>query len=79
MGAIHGNLRRYPLDDRDERFIWAAKRNHRKNLRNCKRESWFPIYTDVWKSPDGNESQAYICMYEFKRVSKNQGKTGAVG
>ena len=79
MGAIHGNLRRHPSDTWNEGFIRPEKRNHRKNLWNRKRESWFPVYTDVRKSPDGNEGRAYICVHEFKKVSKNQGKMGASG
>ena len=28
---------------------------------------------------DGNESRAYVCVYEFKKVSKDQGKMGVAG
>lgn len=31
---------------------------------NSKRESWIPIHTDVWESPDENESRAYISVHE---------------
>ena len=71
LGALHGNLRRYPSDLGYERFVCTEKRNHRKTLRNSQRESWIPIHPDVWKSPDGNESRAYVCMYEFEKVSKD--------
>ena len=56
-----------------------AKRNHRKTLWKCKGEAWFSLYTDVWKSPDGNEGRAYICVYEFEKVSKDKGKMGIAG
>lgn len=79
MGAIHGNLRRHPSDIGNERFICEKKRNHRKTLWKCKGESWFSLYTDVWKSPDGNEGRAYICVYEFEKVSKDKGKMGIAG
>ena len=79
MGTIHGNLRGYPTDIGNEVIIRTEKRNHRKNLWNGKRESWFSIYTDVWKSPDGNEGRAYVCVYEFEKVSKDKGKMGIAG
>src|SRR5574344_1942605 len=79
MGAIHGNLRRHPSDIGNEGFIRTEKGNHRKTLWNGKGESWFPIYTDVRKSPDGNEGRAYICVYEFEKVSKDKGKMGIAG
>ena len=60
MGTIHGNLRRYPSDVGNEGFICTEKRNHRENLWDSKGESWFSIYTDVRKSPDGNEGRAYL-------------------
>lgn len=63
----------------NERFICEKKRNHRKTLWKCKGESWFSLYTDVWKSPDGNEGRAYICVYEFEKVSKDKGKMGIAG
>ena len=71
MGTIHGNLRRYPSDVGNEGFICTEKRNHRENLWNSKGESWFSIYTDVRKSPDGNEGRAYICVYEFEKAGKD--------
>ena len=79
MGAIHGNLRRHPSDIGNERFICEEKRNHRKTLWKCKGESWISLYTDVRKSPDENEGRAYICVYEFEKVSKDKGKMGIAG
>ena len=31
------------------------------------------------KSPDGNESRAYVCVYELEKVSKDKGKMGIAG
>ena len=79
MGVIHGNLRRYPSDIGDEGFVCTEKRNHRETFWNGKGESWFSIYTDVRKSPDGNEGRAYVCVHEFEEVSKDKGKMGIAG
>jgi hypothetical protein len=47
------------------------------NRTGCsERESWFSIYADVWKSPDGNEGLVDFCMHESEEVSKNQSKKG---
>lgn len=79
MGAIYGNLRRHPSDIGNEGAIREEKRNHRKTLWKCKGESWFSIYADVRKNPDGNEGRVYICVYEFEKVSKDKGKMGIAG
>ncbi len=79
MGAIYGNLRRHPSDIGNEGAIREEKRNHRKTLWKCKGESWFSIYADVRKNPDGNEGRVYICVYEFEKVSKDKVKTGIAG
>lgn len=79
MGALHGNMRRYPSDFGNERFVCTEKRDDRKAVWNSKRESWFPIYSDVWKSPDGNEGRADFCVHEPEKVSKDQGKKRASG
>ena len=79
MGAIYGNLRRHPSDIGNEGAIREEKRNHRKTLWKCKGESWFSIYADVRKNPDGNEGRVYICVYEFEKVSKDKVKTGIDG
>lgn len=36
--------------------LCLEKRNNRKSIRNGKGESWVPIYTNVWESPNRNES-----------------------
>lgn len=33
----------------------------------------------IGKSPDGNEGRAYVCVYEFEKVSKDKGKMGIAG
>ena len=52
------------------------KRNDRKNLWNSKRIPWISIYTIHRKSTDGNESRAYFCMYESKKLARFLGKNG---
>jgi hypothetical protein len=76
MGTIHGDMRRYPAVIRNERSICTPKRDNRKTVWYSERESWFSIYADVWKSPDGNEGRVDFCMHEFEEVSKNQSKKG---
>ena len=39
-----------------------------------------PLYTDDRKSPDGNESRAYVCLHESEKLAKmiaRKGKRGA--
>ena len=35
-----------------------------------KRKPWIPIYTNVRKSADENESRAHFCVHEFKEACK---------
>lgn len=79
MGALHGNMRRYPSDIGNEGIACTEKRDDRKAVWNSKRESWFPIYADVRKSPDANEGRAGFCVHEPEKVSKDQGKKRASG
>lgn len=77
LGAISGNMRRYPPDPWHERIILSAKRNDRANLWNSKRKPRIPIYTDVWESPDGNEGWANICLHESKETGKDESQERA--
>lgn len=77
LGAVHGNMRRYPSYRRNERTLCPKERNNRASFWNGEREPWIQIHPDVWESPDGNESRAYLCVYEFKEASKNEAKNGA--
>lgn len=76
MGTVHGNMRGYQTYSWDERTVFSQKRNHRKNLWNCKRESWITVYADVWQSPNGYESRAHVCVHEFEETGKNQAEMG---
>ena len=42
----------------------------------AKRTPWISIYTIHRKSTDGNESRAYFCMYESKKLARFLGKNG---
>lgn len=76
MGAVYGNMLRDTSDTGNERFIRNENGNHRASVWNSQGKPWLPLYTDVWESPDGDESRADICMYECKKVSKYKAKMG---
>ena len=56
----------------DERFVFSQERNSRTTLWNSQRESWIQVHTDVWQGADGDESGAYLCVYESEKTSKDQ-------
>ena len=58
-------------------LYFSAKRNDRADLWNSKRKSRIPIYTDVWKIPDGNEGRANICLHESKETGKDESQERA--
>lgn len=70
LGRLHGNMLRYSSHSGDEGFVFTPKGNYRKNLWNSKRKPWIPIYTNVRKSADENESRAHFCVHEFKEACK---------
>lgn len=49
-----------------ERLFGTAKENH--GFR----------YTQIRKSPDRNESRAYICLHESEKTSKNESPEGLI-
>lgn len=64
----------YSLNWITRRTLFPEKRNDRTDLWNRKGESWVPVYTAGGKSPDGNESRAYLCVHEPEKTGKNEGK-----
>ncbi len=56
----------------DERPVFSQKRNDRENLWNSQGEPRIQIYTYVWQGADGDESGAYLCVYEFKKACEDQ-------
>ena len=53
----------------------SKKRNHREDIRYSERTTWISIYAVCRKGADGNESRAYLRMYESEKTGKNSGKT----
>ena len=76
LGEIHGSMWRYTSLRGYEGTILSQKRNHWTNLWYGKRESWFQIYTDVWKSADENEGRAHLWVHEFEKACKMQARMG---
>ena len=77
LGAIHGDGGRDPPDAGDERSLPPTKANDRAAVWNSEGESRVPIYTAVWKRPDGNESRVDIRMHESEKTGKDTEEEGA--
>ena len=45
----------------------------------AKRKPRIPLYTDDRKSPDGNESRAYVCLHESEKTGKDDSQEGKKG
>ena len=69
----------YPANDWDEGSVYATERDRRAPLRNSKRKPWIPLYTDDRKSPDENESRAYVCLHESEKNGKDDSREGKKG
>ena len=63
---------RHQIHGGNERPLFSSERNNRKNLWDSQRKPWIQIYSDVWQGADGNESRAYLCVYESEKACKNQ-------
>ena len=59
--------------------VCATERDRRAPLRNSKRKPRIPLYTDDWKSPEGNESRAYVCLRESEKTGKDDSHEGKKG
>lgn len=46
------------------------------NLWDCQEEPWDEIYTDVWKSKDGDEDRSDLCCNESKKAGKHPPQKG---
>ena len=77
MGTVHGALRRYPPYYWDEGTLSTTEGNDREALWNSQGESRIPIHTAIRKALHGDESRAYICVYESQETGKDEGKDGA--
>ena len=58
--------------------VCANERDRRAPLRN-KKKPRITLYTDDRKSPDGNESRAYVCLHESEKTGKDDSQEGKKG
>ena len=69
----------YVYDEYFDCYVCPAKGNHRTDFWNSERKPWIPLYTDDRKSPDGNESRAYVRLHESEKAGKDDSQEGKKG
>ena len=69
--------RGHPSYARYERSVRSEERDRRTSFGTAKENHGFR-YTQTRKSPDGNESRAYICLHESEKTSKNESPEGLI-
>ena len=71
MGRVYRDGRRHPSYPREQRDLRQEEREHRENLRDCKRTTWVPLHTIHREGADGDEDRAYLCVHELKETGKD--------
>jgi len=68
---------RHTLEMKD---LYAQRKETIERLFGTAKENqWFPIYADVWKSPDGDEGRADFACMNLKKLAKIKEKRGLLG
>lgn len=71
LGRVYGDGGGYPPYPWEQGNLCSEEGDDRKDLRDCERTAWIPLYTIHKESADGDECQAHFRMHELKEAGEN--------